>query len=165
MKTWIITDTHFWHRKLEEISERPKDFEKIIFKNLKYIWHDDVVIHLGDFCIGEDIKWHEEWNKVLPTQKRILLKGNHDKKSNSWYYDHWWHFVCETITDCYFGKNILLSHAPVDVRLNWRLNIHGHTHWNAHRDAESEDFYSDNNIEVALELNWYKPVLIEHLLC
>ena len=162
MKTWIIADTHFGHRKMEELCHRPAEFEKIIFKNLKQIQPDDVVIHLGDFCMGDDIKWHEEWKKTLPTQKKILIKGNHDKKSNSWYYSHGWRAVCERIDDHFFGKFLTLSHEPIEGIQN--LNIHGHTHGNAHRDDKHLHFYTNNHKELALEKNGYKPILIEHLL-
>lgn len=164
MKTWIITDTHFGHHKLTEIGERPEGFESIIFKNLKQISPEDLVIHLWDFCIWMDASWHLAWNEALPTQKKILIKGNHDCKSNSWYYDHWWSFVCDGFTDMFLGKQILFSHEPADMTLMHVLNIHGHTHGNAHRDTEHCSFYWENNIDVALELNGYIPLTINSLL-
>lgn len=162
MKTWIITDTHFGHRKLEELCHRPKEFEKLIFKNLKQVGMTDTIIHLGDFCIGNDKEWHDKWRMALPGCQRILIKGNHDKKSNSWYRDNGWDFVCERVDDHFFGKYVTLSHEPIEGIQN--LNIHGHTHGNAHRDEEHLHFYSSNHQELALEKNGYKPMLIEHLL-
>jgi len=157
MKTWVIPDTHFGHRKLEEYC-RITNFENLIFKNLKQIQPGDVVIHLGDFCIGDDVKWHDSWNKILMNCRLILVKGNHDKKSNKWYYEHGWDFVCDKLSDHFFGQYLTLSHEPIEGVQN--LNIHGHTHGNAHRDFEHKDFYTKNHFELALETNGCKPELI-----
>lgn len=161
MNTWIITDTHFWHSKLTENGFRPEWFEDKILKKLsKHIKYWDTVIHLWDFCIWDDRFWHSNYASILKWVNCILVKGNHDKKSNQWYYDHGWDFVCEQFTDTFFGKLVTFSHIPI----SWidHLNIHGHTHWNSHRD---DDFIrNDNQIEVALELNGYRPVSIKSLL-
>lgn len=162
MKTWIITDTHFGHTKLCELTNRPQNFTDIIFKSLKQIAPNDVVIHLGDFCIGEDAKWHQIWRETLPTQKLILVRGNHDKKSNSWYLEHGWDFVCDRIDDHFFGKFVTLSHKPIIGVQN--LNIHGHTHGSKHHDKEFEGKYTDSHKEFALEIHGLRPQLIEHFI-
>lgn len=164
MSIWIISDTHFGHRKLEELAGRPANFEEKIFQKLKKIKKGDTVIHLGDFCIGSDVEWHEKWNTALKDVKRILVKGNHDRKSNHWYYDHGWDFVCDQMSDHFFKRYVTLSHKPILGIQN--INIHGHLHTNDHRvDEETKKHYNPNLHKlIALESNGYTPVLIEHIL-
>lgn len=180
MKYWIITDTHFGHDKMQQYCGRPSDFENKILKALEQIQEEDVVIHLGDFCIGNDEMWHEKWNNALFLHTRkILVRGNHDKKSNTWYYAHGWHAVCENLTIRYLHKNITFSHIPIkDIK---NLNIHGHFHNNLHRllqgiyviegekERNDEDFplelYNKNIYKLlAIEDTNYKPVLLDNLL-
>ena len=179
MNYWIITDTHFGHKKMEEYCGRPSDFEKRIFQGLKKIKPDDVVIHLGDFCIGEDSKWHDLWNSALFSNKRILVKGNHDKKSNTWYYSHGWHAVVDSFNLNYNGKLITFSHIPIKGIQN--INIHGHFHNNLHRlledkyvvegekERNDKDFpleLYDKNIYklLAIEDTKYEPILLDNLI-
>ena len=62
MKYWVTTDTHFGHDKMMEYCGRPKGFEDLIFKyHSEIIKKDDVLVHLGDFCIYNDEKWHDEF--------------------------------------------------------------------------------------------------------
>lgn len=53
MKIWITTDTHFGHDMLIQYG-RPTDFSERIFKGLEQVSPGDMLIHLGDFCIGKD---------------------------------------------------------------------------------------------------------------
>jgi len=163
MKYWIITDTHFGHRKMEEYCKRPSDFEARIFKGLKMIQPDDIVIHLGDFCIGDDVKWHNFWNSALYANKRILIRGNHDRKSSAWYYAHGWHAVCENLSLHYNKRYITFSHIPLENPQN--LNIHGHLHANNNNFRyENEPELNKNHKLLAIELTDYKPVLLDKLI-
>jgi calcineurin-like phosphoesterase family protein len=80
MKILIITDTHFNHDVLIEKDYRPKNFVDKLYKNLyKNIAKDDLLIHLGDVCMGND----EEENTKFCLQincKKWLVAGNHDTK-------------------------------------------------------------------------------------
>ena len=76
--------------------------------------------------------------------KKILVKGNHDSKSNSWYLEHGWDFVCEEFKDTLYGKNILFSHYPKVWDGVYDLNIHGHFHNSDHRRHE-EIFLKEKN--------------------
>ena len=125
----IISDTHFSHQYLIDIGDRKKWFEFNIYKNLLKIPKDDVLIHLGDICIGNDIENHELYIKPLEC-KKILVRGNHDKKSIARYRKHWRDFVCDGFTLKQFGKNILFTHIPRPQ--DWYVNIHGHLHKNIH---------------------------------
>src|SRR3990172_12754698 len=95
MRTFLLTDTHLGHEKVKEYCNRPDDFNERILRGLKQISPGDTLIHLGDFCMGKDQYWHEMFMKELPGVKRILVRGNHDRKSNSWYMRNGWDFVCD----------------------------------------------------------------------
>lgn len=98
MKIYLITDTHFGHENIIKYCNRPKNFEKIIFDNLTKIEKNSILIHLGDFAFKKVEYWANKFSKVK-SFKKWLIKGNHDKKSNSWYLNHGFDFVA----DCFFG--------------------------------------------------------------
>jgi calcineurin-like phosphoesterase family protein len=95
--------------------------------------------------------------------KKWLVKGNHDEKTNHWYLNHGWDFVCDHFSDVYFGKRILFSHEPQAYDINlYDVNIHGHLHDNS-RHGRPEDFCINGRIckLVAIEYTNYQPVTLE----
>ena len=174
MKTWLITDTHFNHKNMIDYCGRPENFDDLIWKGLWELPDDSILIHLGDICIGGDKEVHEKI-KLLP-YKKILVKGNHDKKSNTWYLQNGWDFVCDSLSDNYFGRYITFSHIPIAGIQN--LNIHGHFHnhlfrlqqgnWivegEEERNKEVLKILTNNHKLLAIENTKYKPVLLETLL-
>lgn len=167
MKIWLITDTHFGHDKMVEFCGRDPDFSQIILKNLcNIIWDDSIIIHLGDVCIGNDAHWHDEFlGSTAGAMRRILIRGNHDRKSNSWYLNAGWNFIAETISDTMFGKNVLLSHFPIKDT-GYDINIHGHFHNSDHRSHEA-DFLAIKNPKhklLAIENTNLKPVKLQEFL-
>jgi calcineurin-like phosphoesterase family protein len=163
MKTYIITDTHFNHKKLIEYG-RPDNFDDLLWKELGKLPSNCLLIHLGDVCIGNDLEVHERL-RLLPFIK-ILVKGNHDKKSDNWYLEKGWDFVCEQFTNTYFGKKILFSHIPVAWDGYYELNIHGHFHDSDHRRHETGLMAIKNGYQklLAMEYTNYKPVLLEEFI-
>jgi hypothetical protein len=59
MNYWLISDTHFNHTKLEEWGGRSGRWQHKLEDRLVGIPVNDVLIHLGDICIGNDIEVHE----------------------------------------------------------------------------------------------------------
>ena len=185
MKIYLITDTHFGHEKMQVYCNRPKGFEDSILKKLLQV-KPDLLIHLGDFCIGNDEKWHKEYFSRLNC-KNWLIRGNHDRKSNSWYLSHGWDWIGHYFQDRFFGKNILFSHTPVRYTEmksglwgsdSFDLNIHGHFHNNLHRLQESkfvvEGEKERNEVDLAnltprhkllsIEETNYQPISLERFL-
>lgn len=189
MKIYLTTDTHFYHDKMTQYCHRPENHTEITGNNLLalngHMTSSDVLIHLGDICIGKDEEAHELYIEPLRC-KKWLIRGNHDSKSNLWYLAHGWDWVGYKFQDILFGKSILFSHTPVEYRetpsLLWGsdafdLNIHGHYHNTLHRLQEAR-FISrveaERNIELkniterhallALEYTDLKPVLLEDFL-
>jgi calcineurin-like phosphoesterase family protein len=165
MKIWIITDTHFGHNKMIEFCGRPEGFEDLILSNIhRLVQNGDIIIHLGDFCIGSDEKWHQKF-LTIANCKTILVRGNHDHKSDSWYIRQGWDMVCETFSNTYFGKNILFSHKP-QADNGYDINIHGHFHNSGHHLHEAELLSIQNPKQklLAIENTNLCPVLLETFL-
>lgn len=163
-KTWIIADTHFNHHDLIPDCGRLSNFNTLIWKNLKKLESTDILVHLGDICLGKDQETHNELKTF--SFKKILVRGNHDGKSNNWYLNNGWDFVCESFKDTYFGKEILFSHKPRKKEEDYDLNLHGHFHNINEKYHEEELVRIKNEFQVlfALEYNDYSPVLLEDFL-
>jgi len=164
MKYWVISDTHFGHEKLVEITSRPNNFESIIINKVKkLIQPDDILIHLGDICINDD----EYWNKYFTSSfycKKWLTIGNHDKKNINWYLNNGWDFVANSFTINKYGHNILFSHFP-EKEKGYTLNIHGHLHNNRHlNDIEIIESLNDKQFLLALEQTNYSPLNLQSII-
>lgn len=124
MKYWIISDTHFNHKSLIQLCWRPKNFEDRLFRSLMQIQKEDVLIHLWDVCLWWDQYAHDTYIKPLQC-KKILVRGNHDRKTNWRYLSNWRDFVCDSFELNIYGKDLLFTHIP--RKYDW-VNIHGHRH-------------------------------------
>ena len=153
MNYWIITDTHFGHENIKKYTGRPDGFEYSILKNTENIVKDgDVLIHLGDFSFGNDSYWHNLWRNIKGN--KILIRGNHDKKSLTWYMENGWDMVVDEMLLNIYGKRILFSHKPISDRGYFDLNIHGHQHNTVHHP---ETPMGEKNRLVFIEHN-YAPI-------
>jgi calcineurin-like phosphoesterase family protein len=153
MRILVITDTHFGHRALvEKYESRPPDFETRIKQNWqKMVNNDDLVIHLGDVVVGKTT----DWTSLVPTLpgQKVLVLGNHDKKSTSWYMANGFNFCCLEFFWEVFGVRILFSHEPREEG-QFDLNIHGHLHLpESHRKYKT----GKRHFLVSLEETNYQP--------
>lgn len=174
MKIYAISDTHFGHDRLVQLSGRPIDFTQQILVNLSKVG-GDLLIHCGDFCIGRDEHWIGEFMKAtLGFKQTVLVRGNHDKKSDFWYLERGFNHVCEAMLCKYFGKQILFTHMPVkrDDKY-WSphfppdFNVHGHLHGSGnHRVKERNASLYDPawHKDLAPEIHALKPVNLEVLI-
>lgn len=164
MNYWLISDTHFNHEKLTEWGGRSGDWQEKLWVGIEAIPSGDTLIHLGDICIGNDIEVHQQISKACFGKRRILVRGNHDKKGLGWYNERW-DFVCDGLELVFQGHYLHLTHRPARPQGNTTWNIHGHTHGNMHRSEEYNDFYSkDYHIDISPELVGYKPIRLDTLL-
>lgn len=157
-KVFIHTDTHLGHRMLIDKGYRSADYEERIYRHLKQLQLDDVLIHLGDVCLGAEAGNHKIFHSYAKCQTKILVRGNHDHKSNAWYLEHGWTFVCESFSDKYFGKRIIFSHVPIPQTNDFDLNIHGHLHDNGHRLADLEKA----GVNFSYNSEWHRLLAIEY---
>lgn len=157
MKIYIISDTHFGHDKVVELCGRPEDHSELILENIRKIPRDCLLIHLGDFCIGNDFDWHMKFTLACQNRRRILVRGNHDHKSDNWYMSNGWDFVCDEFSAKYFGKNILFTHKPSENSQTYDYNIHGHLHNTRHHEGGK----CGNHLLFSLEEQKYQPINLE----
>lgn len=130
---------------------RPERFTDIIFDNCrKIVKRDDLLIHLGD------VAWNEanlQRFLKLPGRK-ILVRGNHDKKSTPYYLDAGFTLVVDQMVMTLQGVHILFSHAPQYAHTA-DINIHGHQH-----DLHCEDVFH-RYWPLALEHMGYQPLPLD----
>ena len=158
MKIYLLTDTHFGHHALVRYCDRPRNFTEMIYSSLSVVPDGAILIHLGDFCIGNEKQHHEEFVKRTDHVKAIwLVRGNHDKRSITWY-SNYWDFVGDRIDLNIFGKTIAFTHRPI-VGVNYDLNIHGH----CHTSIRSNENVHEKQRLIKME-HHYKPISLKKLL-
>ena len=162
---YSISDTHFTDPIIAEHFGRYspsqpslEDIDGAMVKN----WNGVVgvnyrsVIHVGDLLFGPRREEAEYYvNKLIG--KKILVKGNHDKQSNSYYEDLGFE-VHDYIELYYNGFRVLFTHKPLKGLLDTDINIHGHIH-NA-----ANDFITAAHINVCVEQHGFAPRKTAYLL-
>lgn len=132
-ETWFISDTHFGHKNVLKLSNRPfssiEEHDEVIFENWnKRVKKNDTIIHLGDFGFLSRSEIGDLLERL--NGKKILIRGNHDK--NAWKADGW----SEKHTMMMMGKTfhppgLVLCHYPI---LEWAgihrgsIHLYGHVH-------------------------------------
>ena len=151
MKIFVTSDTHFNHKKIIEYTGRPfrtvEDMnEGIITKWNNKVGKEDLIIHLGDFALGNEKEVKNIKDRLNGTI--LLLSGNHDHKTIR-------KAGFLTIKGNLELGNLIFSHSPLtkkDIPRGF-INIHGHIH-------EKESL---NGINVSVEKTNYEPLGLEEL--
>lgn len=158
MNYWILTDTHFGHEQMHKYCQRLDDFEDRILRQTRHkVKAEDVLIHLGDFCVGQDEYWHREFMAAC-LGKRWLVRGNHDRKSNTWYHRNGWDFVADRAELNQFGRRIVLTHKPIDESGDY-VNVHGHHHNTGHHPEDE----TDGRHKLVFIEHEYTPVMLRRI--
>ena len=81
-RVFFTSDTHFNHTNIIRFCNRPfKDVshmnETIISNWNRVVSPEDIVFHLGDFCLGGSAEWVNVLNRL--NGKIYLISGNHDR--------------------------------------------------------------------------------------
>ena len=150
MRYWLITDTHLGHKAMVRMCGRPENFDRLIMEGWKKcVQANDMVIHLGDAA------WDDEHLKKLVRLpgRKILVRGNHDKKSLQVYMEMGFSMACDAFMMKLGNVSILFSHWP-RYGHSYDINIHGHQH-DIHRESRSRLF-----LPLALETMGYGPILM-----
>jgi calcineurin-like phosphoesterase family protein len=127
-ETWFTSDTHFGHRNILVYESKHRPFATIEEMNEALVerWNsvvnpDDVVYHLGDFCLNKS-------SIAIASRlhgKKILILGNHDTfraEDYLQYFDRLFGVI-------FWKRKIVLSHMPLlPDGERWSLNVHGHLH-------------------------------------
>ena len=123
---WFTADTHFCHSNILSFSPN-RCYGSLEDMHASYIkrWNEivkpeDTVYILGDFALGRS----QEMKDIISVLKgkKILIRGNHDKKSAHWYIMAGFENVFSEAL-VWVGHNfVTLSHYP--MRLRWWERIH-----------------------------------------
>lgn len=144
MRVLVISDTHFAHRALvEKLNARPPGFEARIQKHWRrMVSNEDLIIHLGDVVVGTT----GDWCSHVPTLlgRNVLMLGNHDRNTLSWYMTHGFDFCCNEFS------------WKIRAVGDFDLNVHGHLHLGRHREYERDH----RHFLVALEHTGYQPMTL-----
>jgi calcineurin-like phosphoesterase family protein len=157
---WVTTDWHLYHDKIIDWCDRPSDHMDLIFANYRASVADkDTVINLGDLIF----KYHEMLPEILRSLpgKKVLVLGNHDRKTRGWYTRAGFDFVCDALT---IGST-LFTHKPVEVLpTGITLNIHGHWHHTDKIHNEALWWSPHTHHKLSIEEARYKPVNLQKIL-
>jgi putative phosphoesterase len=141
-----LSDTHFLHDNILKFTYENDKLLRPEFASLEDMnnkirasWNNtvrdtDMVVHVGDFIWTKGNS--ERMKELIKTLngRIILVRGNHDKKSYSWYMSNGIQFVCDRFSWDFNGKRVLFVHNPdhVDSSEYSRYDIifHGHVHRN-----------------------------------
>lgn len=159
MKAYVISDTHFVDTKIIGYCNRPENHELVLLDGMSKITPTDMLIHLGDISMGEDETVHGLLRQTVKCRK-VLVMGNHDSKSWSWYMEHGWDFVCDSFKLKYAGKIICFSHKPQPWDGDWEINVHGHLHNLGHRNNEFKELKKWHRL-YSPEIMGYRPIELE----
>jgi len=157
---WFTSDTHFGHSNIigycqREYSDVVEMNEDIIRKWNSKIQEGDTVYHLGDFGFGNSHFIKTCYDRLKG--KKILLKGNHDKKNLKIL-----PFLSDSILVVHYDRYLLvLCHYPM---LSWPHMAYGSIHLHGHTHRETPTDTKLNRFNVCVENNRFYPVSIEEIL-
>ena len=152
-RTLVISDLHLKHQNMLTYCQRPENFTELIVKNYKeLVGPEDTVINLGDVGIGK----FDDWKDIIPSLpgKKILVRGNHDKKSCDWYVSHaGFDFACDGL----IYRGVWLTHKPAEsLPEGCQYNIFGHLH-------NIRDGFNKEGVKVAgLKYPWQRLFALEY---
>lgn len=161
MKTYFISDLHFGHKNIIKLCNRPFATPEEMDKTLTENWNNTVAKEDKVFVLGDVSFYPQEKTKKIITNlngQKLLVKGNHDEKSNQWYVDCGFKKVYDM--PVLFQDFFLLSHKPLEWLDQEGVfgNFHGHIH-NDHRYLH----ITQRSYNVSVEINNYTPVLFEDM--
>jgi len=137
LNIFVTSDQHFNHFKISQLCGRKfRSLEEMHNVMIK-LWNNtirpqDIVIHLGDIVLTKGDSSNLKFIIKQLNGRKILVKGNHDRKSYSWYLNNGFDFICEKFNWYYNRKKILFLHDPnkitVEDTKKYNFIIHGHIH-------------------------------------
>ena len=171
-RVFFTSDTHFYHSNIINFCGRPFKNVEVMNETLIANWNsvvgpDDIVFHLGDFCLGGSAEWTNILNRL--NGKIYLIVGNHDIKNlRQGYYSRFEHIAMQMHIEV--GKQkIYLNHCPFlcyggAYRDTWQLFGHVHTSkQNTGIDAPRLHMLFPTQYDVGVDNNNFTPVSFEQV--
>jgi calcineurin-like phosphoesterase family protein len=195
-RVFFYSDPHFGHKNIIKYCNRPYEYvwehdRDLIKRYNKLVKDNDIVYFLGDIGFTNYI-YIQHIIKQLKGRK-ILIKGNHDRWSDSAYYGMGFDAVLFK-ADIYIGKTrVHLSHCPrrgffdilglflfyikkmrsrkrswkqiyYRLRREWRNYDRPDSHWTVCGHVHEKWKIYKKNINASVDVWDYKPVLADHAL-
>jgi calcineurin-like phosphoesterase family protein len=163
--TWVVADTHWGHNNIVRFCDRPAGHDRLMVARwAETVPADGVVLHLGDLMYRGGRSWFRD--KIAPQltgREKLLLKGNHDKQTVS-YYASCGFKVVEPFSIPYGNGLVEFDHypypsdekAPKNV-----LRVHGHIHTNGYARGVPT---RERHVNVGAEVLQYRPANLGTLL-
>jgi len=179
MKTYTISDQHFFHANIIQYCSRPfKDEyhmnDTIVDNYNRIVSKNDTCIHLGDLSAGLEGR-HDEFMDILMelNGNKILLLGNHDHEDVTFYekcgFTVGTHLVIGDTFLCHYPIFTKSKYStPIEKHYKRLFEeskctkiIHGHNH-NNFSDSPTPK-WSDGipRWNCSVEANGYTPVLLD----
>ena len=171
-KVYFTSDTHFNHANIIGFCSRPFKNVEEMNETLIANWNrvvgvDDIVFHLGDFCLGGSAEWTNVLNRL--NGKIYLIVGNHDIKNlRQGYYDRFEAILMQMHIE--IGKQkIYLNHCPFlcyggAYKDTWQLFGHVHTSKNnTGKDASRLNMLFPTQYDVGVDNNNFTPVSFDQV--
>ncbi len=121
---------------------------------------DEPVFHLGDFSFGRKANF-ELLTSVL-NGRLILIRGNHDRLSRTYYEAHGVTLFAEPLQIEYQDLQLAFSHRPIVPLPEGVINLHGHIHNNPPPPEGST--LGPNHINMCVEVREYRPWRLQDVL-
>lgn len=134
--------------------------ETLIHNFNQSVKKSDTVYILGDIAHRTPVVEVNQWIGRL-NGKKILCKGNHDKKYNAELFNGIYDFLEIAV----HGVNVSLMHYPM---MSWPKSMHGslHLHGHIHSKGDYNLQQKENGIlryDVGVDANNFGPVSIEQI--
>lgn len=166
--TWVVSDTHWGHANIVGFCARPSDHETVMLEE----WAQTVpatatVLHLGDLSYRNNGMFKNVHAKHLTGERKLLVRGNHDRQRYSFYRDSGFKLV-RPFELRYRNHRVSFSHYPWNVADEGTMpknmvRVHGHIHNNGYTRNGFVPFLL-NHINVSVEQTHYRPVNLKVLL-
>ena len=123
------------------------------------ISNEDIVYHLGDFCLSTEEEIKNIFNRL--NGNKILIRGNHDRKPVKFYEELGFKGLTHApiIPDEY---KLLLSDVPLpDAKIkNGFINLHGHIHNKSIINNYPQKTYSESkHINLSADVTDFKQLV------
>jgi len=173
MNSYCISDTHFGHYNIINYCDRPftskAEMDDTIIDNWnkKVTGTNDLVYHLGDFCLtSRKLSKEKKREYIEDLLKRlngriILICGSHDR--DAWDNKDLFHQVYpkNTIVEIKHRKNIIImGHCPM---LSWEKRFHGSIHLFGHVHTSPYNLVhcQKKSYDVGVDNNNFTPILLD----
>lgn len=164
---FFTSDTHFYHTNIIDFCKRPfKEIEEmnetLIANWNKTVGPNDIIFHLGDFCLGDS----EKWNRILDRLNGniYLILGNHDLRNFRKSYEERFKSVTMQMNIEIENQKICLNHYPFlcyDGSYNGDWQLFGHVHTNKNNtsnDARRLEILFPTQYDVGVDNNNFTPI-------